>query len=185
MAFLSFCVLIYKRYTEVPKRPLKIWLLDVSKQILSQLSTHAANVIFAMVLASNSLQAKSAALRLLQSAPAPAANPEGPDQCNYYLVTIVIDTSVGVIIACRLLVFVEKILQEKKLEHLKSGNYYKTTSVKKIEKLKVEDGKQIQVPIETEENIAINYQYWFMQVGIWLLVVLVAKTLVFTFQAFF
>lgn len=59
LAFISFCVLIYKRFTERPKRVLKIWFLDVSKQILSQLITHIGNVVFAMIIASNYLSSKS------------------------------------------------------------------------------------------------------------------------------
>jgi hypothetical protein len=35
---------------------------------------------------------------------------DGPDQCNFYLVTIVLDTTIGVYISCNILAFIESIL---------------------------------------------------------------------------
>lgn len=47
---LSFSVLIIKRCYEHPKRPWKIWILDISKQIVSQLLAHFINLTITLAL---------------------------------------------------------------------------------------------------------------------------------------
>ncbi len=50
LAALSFSVLIYKRYTEEPKRAWKIWAMDTSKQGVSQILAHIINVALSIQL---------------------------------------------------------------------------------------------------------------------------------------
>jgi O-antigen/teichoic acid export membrane protein len=47
---LSFSVLIFKRWREKPKRPWRIWILDTSKQIISQLFAHFINLTISIAL---------------------------------------------------------------------------------------------------------------------------------------
>ena len=53
LAAASFSVLIYKRYTERPKRAWKIWFLDTSKQGVSQFLAHVINVAISIHLSAN------------------------------------------------------------------------------------------------------------------------------------
>ena len=143
LAITAFSILVVKRGQEVPQRPFKIWFLDVSKQLLSQIITHMGNVFFSILI--------SRRLTSLEQ------NADGPDQCNYYLVTIVIDTSIGVFIACNLLQYIESIFAAQGQEQLKSGNYYKTVLISKVEVIQAEDGDRLQVPTEQIEFIEIYY----------------------------
>ena len=53
LGFLSFSVLIYKRYTEKPKRAWKIWFMDTSKQGASQFLAHIINIVISIKLSAN------------------------------------------------------------------------------------------------------------------------------------
>jgi hypothetical protein len=48
LATSSFMVLVYKRYHETPKRPWKIWILDTSKQGVSQMLAHFINIFISL-----------------------------------------------------------------------------------------------------------------------------------------
>ena len=50
LTILSFSALIVKRFLEFPKRPWKIWLMDVSKQAGSQILAHFLNIGASLVL---------------------------------------------------------------------------------------------------------------------------------------
>lgn len=70
--------LVLKRQRERPKRPWKIWLLDISKQMLGQLFVHTLNV----------------ALSSLGS----LASEGEENPCSLYFLNIAIDTTLGVFI---------------------------------------------------------------------------------------
>lgn len=50
LGILSFSVLIIKRFTEKQKRPWRIWILDTSKQIISQMMAHFINLTISIAL---------------------------------------------------------------------------------------------------------------------------------------
>lgn len=102
MSALSFSVLIYKRYTERPKRAWKIWALDASKQVASQILAHVINVMISMQLSTH-----------LDS-----------DACIWYLATNVLDNTVGVFLCVGVLSLIEKNLFNDKYVRYQSGNYY-------------------------------------------------------------
>lgn len=52
MGVLSFASLIVKRHFDTIKRPTKIWILDISKQLLSQMLGHMLNVVFSVFISS-------------------------------------------------------------------------------------------------------------------------------------
>lgn len=74
MGILVVGSLIYKRQRERPKRKWKIWLLDVTKQMLGQLFVHILNVVFSDA----------------------GAEQGGDNPCSLYFLNILIDTTLGV-----------------------------------------------------------------------------------------
>lgn len=46
---LALLSLVFKRWRERPQRPIKIWLFDVSKQVLGSVLVHGANVFMSML----------------------------------------------------------------------------------------------------------------------------------------
>ncbi|KAI0940023.1 hypothetical protein AcV5_001242 [Taiwanofungus camphoratus] len=74
MGVLVISSLIYKRHRETPKRPWRIWLFDVSKQIVGQLCVHGVNVLISDVVAHVSFS----------------------NACVLYFLNILIDTTIGV-----------------------------------------------------------------------------------------
>jgi hypothetical protein len=81
LGILSFSVLVYKRYIELPKRAWKIWALDTSKQGVSQFIAHIINVAISMQLSSR-----------LSS-----------DACIWYFTTNILDNTLGVILCVSVL----------------------------------------------------------------------------------
>lgn len=67
--------LAYKRYKEVPQRPWRVWLLDVSKQCCSSGAAHIFGMLWAMI-----------ASQLSKTA----------SECAWYFVVFTVDTTVGV-----------------------------------------------------------------------------------------
>ena len=102
LGFLSFSVLIFKRYREYPKRPWKIWALDISKQGVSQLIAHFINVGISILLSAH-----------LAS-----------DACIWYFTTNVLDNTVGVFFCCGVLRLIETHAMAGKCDQFRSGNYY-------------------------------------------------------------
>ncbi|PWN35390.1 uncharacterized protein FA14DRAFT_115574, partial [Meira miltonrushii] len=77
MGVLVVGTLVLKRQREKPKRPWKIWMLDISKQMLGQLFVHILNV-------------------LLSSLGSRASEGEN-NPCSLYFLNIAIDTTIGVL----------------------------------------------------------------------------------------
>ena len=60
-------------------------------------------------------------------------------------------------------------------KNIKSGNYYRTISIKKFESIEDDDGAKIEIPIEILEYIQIDYLAWTLQLIIWNSVVIMVK----------
>ncbi|KZP00224.1 hypothetical protein CALVIDRAFT_476304, partial [Calocera viscosa TUFC12733] len=75
MGALVLLSLVYKRHRERPKRAWWIWAFDVGKQVVGQASVHVSNIVISWVGASN--------------------GDEG-NACAWYLVNILVDTTLGV-----------------------------------------------------------------------------------------
>jgi hypothetical protein len=102
LAAMSFSVLFYKRYTENPKRPWKIWALDTSKQGISQTLAHFINVMISLDL---STKMSTCA-------------------CNWYFSTNILDNTFGVFLTLLTLRTLENFVLVGKLCRYRSGNYY-------------------------------------------------------------
>lgn len=102
MGILVLCSLAYKRQRESPKRPWRIWLFDVSKQVVGQLFVHGANVLVSDVIADLSRS----------------------NACVFYFLNVLLDTTLGV----ALLYFILQALsflctQKLGLKGFESGKY--------------------------------------------------------------
>ncbi|KAF9782191.1 vacuolar membrane protein [Thelephora terrestris] len=102
LGLLVILSLVYKRHRESPKRPWKIWLFDVAKQLAGQMFVHGVNLLISGVVA----QRKSG------------------NACVLYFLNILIDTTLGVGIIYYCLKYSTLLLSEKLgLEGFRSGEY--------------------------------------------------------------
>ncbi|KAI0065734.1 hypothetical protein BV25DRAFT_1798171 [Artomyces pyxidatus] len=94
--------LLYKRHREKPKRPWRIWLFDVSKQIAGQMFVHGVNVLISDVGSARS-----------------AGN-----ACVVYFLNILLDTTFGVGVIYLILHLLTNLFTEKlQLKGFESGQY--------------------------------------------------------------
>ncbi|KAF2807995.1 uncharacterized protein BDZ99DRAFT_420719 [Mytilinidion resinicola] len=121
LGLLAISVLVYKRWRETPRRPLKIWFFDASKQVFGSVLLHIANLFMSM-LSSGSFDVAAAAKNAVQDDGGKKPNP-----CSFYLLNIAVDTTLGIPI----LVILLRILHiafsytplAKPPSSLRSGNY--------------------------------------------------------------
>jgi len=90
LALISFSVLIYKRYKEVPKRPWKIWFFDVFKLVCSAFLLHFLNLLISYGLNKKYLD----------------------DSCKWYFVNLLLDTTLGVL-TCYYIIKIGKFFERK------------------------------------------------------------------------
>lgn len=119
LGLLALLALVWKRWREQPRRPVKVWWFDVSKQVFGSIMVHFANLFLSML--------SSGHLELTASALAATDGEDHVNPCSFYLLNLAIDTTIGIPI----LVFSLRILHALFLytplanppESLKSGNY--------------------------------------------------------------
>lgn len=126
--------LLLKWYFEKPRRQFKIFLLDSSKQIFGAGVIHVLNMVCAMMFSG------------LDSATA--------DECAWYWVNIMIDTTFGVVVCWALLRVSEKLFGYD------SGHY----------------GKKAETGIDWEHNP--DYHKWLSQITVWGIIVCIMKLIV-------
>lgn len=85
---LTILVVYMKRTKEKPKRKIKIFILDISKQLLGSIIIHYVNLIFSVIYGNNSHS----------------------NQCSWYNSSILIDTTFGIIIDYYLLLILTKLI---------------------------------------------------------------------------
>lgn len=79
------------------------------------------------------------------------------DECMWYFINLLIDTTLGVFICFSLMLLVEKLAKDLKIKELQSGLYYEKVKKK---------GKMV---------IQLKPKMYFIQLGIWVLIVVVVK----------
>ena len=100
LGIVAFGSLYIKRKYENPKRPKKIWILDISKQIIGGLFAHLCNMLIAYILGNN--------------------NP-----CLWYFINYFIDVFVGVILCYYMLKIVNYVsIKYPKYNIYETGIYY-------------------------------------------------------------
>jgi len=93
-------VLFYKRHIEDPKRPIKIWVLDITKQGFSALVAHFISILYSIIFTSSK-----------------------GNQCAMYLLVFIIDNIIGIVIAYYLIKKINEYAYKNEKNDLISGNY--------------------------------------------------------------
>lgn len=135
---LAMLVLFWKRAREHPQRPLLIWFMDVSKQVLGSVLVHIANLLLSM-LSSGTFTTEPSPTSLAVVAntlhrrrppgPPPAGGPPPPgddDQyhsnpCSFYLLNLAIDTTIGVVFLVYTLRLLHKTLEKCPIPGFRTG----------------------------------------------------------------
>ncbi|EAT89401.2 hypothetical protein SNOG_02670 [Parastagonospora nodorum SN15] len=120
LGLLAVSSLAVKRWREHPRRPVKIWFFDASKQVFGSVLLHLANVLMSML--SSGKFDVAAKTNLAES-----DDGDQPNPCSFYLLNLAIDTTIGIPI----LVLLLKVLHRGALltplanppESIRSGNY--------------------------------------------------------------
>lgn len=123
LGLLAVSSLAVKRWREHPRRPVKIWFFDASKQVFGSVLLHLANILMSM-LSSGKFDVASSTNATPQHA---AIDEDQPNPCSFYLLNLAIDTTIGIPI----LVLLLKILHRGAMltplanppESIRSGNY--------------------------------------------------------------
>lgn len=102
LGVLCFCSLFVKRYREYPKRNWLVFSMDATKQAISTAFAHAMNVLIAVLLSEKD-----------------AENP-----CVWYFINIMIDCTLGVLIAFILLKSITTFALKRGYERFRTGEYY-------------------------------------------------------------
>jgi hypothetical protein len=87
---LALSSLVYKRWRETPRRPLKIWWFDVSKQVFGSVLLHLANLFMSM-LSSGELDVAAKTKQTAQFVQDDGG--QQPNPCSFYLLNLAIDVS--------------------------------------------------------------------------------------------
>ncbi|CAG8605604.1 1603_t:CDS:2 [Paraglomus brasilianum] len=99
---IAFSTLILKRQLERPRRPVRIWAFDVSKQVVGALLIHSLNVLASLIAGSVSKD----------------TNP-----CIWYFLNIFVDCTLGVFILFLVLKAINTLLAKMGVRGIKSGEY--------------------------------------------------------------
>ena len=92
LGLLAVSSLAFKRWRETPRRPLKIWFFDVSKQVFGSVLLHLANILMSM-LSSGKFDVAANTKATPQYA---GEDDQGntPNPCSFYLLNLAIDVRI-------------------------------------------------------------------------------------------
>lgn len=107
--------LLIKRIYEHPKRTWIVWFYDVSKQVLGSLGIHFLNLLISI------LQAKKPTLHAFESG---HGGDDSGDECDWYFLNLLMDTTVGIPILWFWLTAIQRILAWFQVKNIESGNYF-------------------------------------------------------------
>lgn len=85
LGVLALLSLVFKRWRERPRRPVKVWFFDVSKQVVGAIMVHFVNLLMSELPHADSLSNKT------QVDGSTGGN--GPNPCSFYLINIAVDVS--------------------------------------------------------------------------------------------
>mmetsp|Transcript_4235 Transcript_4235/g.10057 ORF Transcript_4235/g.10057 Transcript_4235/m.10057 type:complete len:284 (-) Transcript_4235:330-1181(-) len=141
LAFFALLSLWFKRQKETPKRKFRTWFLDCSKQGVGACYAHVCNMIIAAIIVNNG----------------EIDNNSLNDQCAWYGMTYLVDTTLGLLLAIWGLKAVDWMANEWDWVSLKHSGVYEGV-----------DG----------------LLHWIHQVVAWLVILTVAKVIIFYFMLF-
>ncbi|CDO93172.1 unnamed protein product [Kluyveromyces dobzhanskii CBS 2104] len=125
MAFVILCSLLLKRQSEHPKRTWVVWFYDVGKQVLGALSIHFLNVVLSVLKGNDSVN--NVIVFILPHTVGSGVEKNGTDtgdECDWFFLNLLLDTTVGIPILWCCLTFLEYVLMSIGIENIESGNYY-------------------------------------------------------------
>lgn len=102
LGFLASLALVVKFFCEKPRRPVKIWMFDSSKQLFGAILGHCFNILFSSLLTSDSDQSP----------------------CVYYMGNFLIDSIVGALLTVAILKLVEWMSERNKYSPLAQTGFY-------------------------------------------------------------
>ncbi|KIK94851.1 hypothetical protein PAXRUDRAFT_827589 [Paxillus rubicundulus Ve08.2h10] len=109
MGVFAILSLVYKRHRETQKRPWRIWLFDVSKQVAGQMFVHGVNVLISDF----------------------GSHQSSGNACTYYFLNILLDTTLGIGLIYLVLQSATWVLSKKlSIKGLNTGQYGNPPSVK-------------------------------------------------------
>ena len=114
LGLLSMSSLLYKRMNEGPvKRPFKIWVFDVSKQVIGASFIHILNLVLSII----------SKIKLISSLSIKKPKWSDDNPCDYYFLNILFDTTIGIPILFFFITLITKILIRFNVRGVKSGEY--------------------------------------------------------------
>ncbi|KEQ95085.1 hypothetical protein AUEXF2481DRAFT_40353 [Aureobasidium subglaciale EXF-2481] len=125
---LALLSLVFKRWRERPRRPLKIWFFDVSKQVAGTFLLHLANLAMSMFSSGKFDMASTKPEDISASVSAVVAdNGKMPNPCSFYLLNLAIDTTIGIPVLVIFLRVLHSLFSKTPManppESIKSGYY--------------------------------------------------------------
>lgn len=127
LAILCISTLAFKRYGEIPQRPWVVWALDVGKQSVGSSFGHFSNIFLSEIIATELT---------------------GGDECQWYCLSFLLDSTLGTFVNLSLLHFAENLIRNRaSLHYLQFGDYGDPPSLIR----------------------------WTAQLGIWLTLVIIGK----------
>lgn len=122
MGILVLLVLLLKRNVESPRRKLIVWIYDITKQIGGSISIHMINIMISI------WKRKSSMTLLIYSILGQKIvgedNDSDNDQCDWYFVNLLMDTTVGIPLLWIILKWLEKMAHFCQISNVNSGSYY-------------------------------------------------------------
>ena len=141
LGFAALAALYIKRLREVPRRTFSTWFLDISKQGFGACYAHVLNMVIASIIT----QITNAETIL-------------KDQCAWYAISYLIDTTLGLVLAILLLRLLDHIAKERDWMSLRhSGVYTGPTAM----------------------------THWAHQVCAWMIILTIVKIIIFGFMVVF
>lgn len=124
LGLLALLSLVFKRWRERPRRPVKVWFFDASKQVVGTALLHVLNLAMSMF-SSSGMKISKVAIDVAVS----AKDNQGhmPNPCSFYLLNLAIDTTIGIPVLVVFLKVLYRLFLHTPLanppESIKSGNY--------------------------------------------------------------
>lgn len=110
-------LLVFKRNYEHPKRKLDVWLFDIGKQVIGALGIHFINVGISVI-------KKHKENKKRYSTGGNDNDNGSEDQCDWYFLNLLLDTTVGIPILWLALHSLTKLFQYFNIKNVESGNYF-------------------------------------------------------------
>jgi len=126
LGLLAMLSLVFKRWRERPRRPLKIWAFDASKQIVGTALLHVFNIAMSEFSSGAPVISATKATSDIATQIKDASG-NMPNPCSFYLLNLAIDTTIGIPVLVVFLNVLHKLFLYTSLanppESIKSGNY--------------------------------------------------------------